>query len=46
MTFRRVRCSRGGGVFVCVKNHIVCGELWKDEKVEMIAVEIKSRYQN
>jgi len=40
MTFRRDRCSRGGGVFICVKNYIVCRELWKDEDFEMIAVEI------
>lgn len=45
MTFRRDRCSRGGGVFICVKNHIDCRELWKDEEVEMIAVEIKSGNQ-
>jgi hypothetical protein len=25
--FRRDRCSRGGGVFICVKNHIDCREL-------------------
>jgi len=45
MTFRRDRCSRGGGVFICVKNHIVCRELWTDEEFEMIAVDIKSRNQ-
>ena len=45
MTFRRDRCSRGGGVFICVKNNIVCRELWKDEEFEMIAVGIKSRNQ-
>ena len=43
ITFRRDRCSRGGGVFICVKNHIVCRELWMDEDYEMIAIEIKSR---
>jgi hypothetical protein len=46
ITFRRDRCSRGGGgVFICVKNHIVCRELWTDEEFEMLAVEIKSRNQ-
>jgi len=45
MTFRRDRCSRGGGVFIFVKNHIVCRELWKDVEFETIAVEIKSRNQ-
>jgi len=24
ITFRRDRCSRGGGVFICVKNYIDC----------------------
>ena len=28
--FRRDRCSRGGGVFICVKNYIDCRELWTD----------------
>ena len=42
-TFRRDRCSRGGGVFICVKNYIACGELWVDEEFEMIAVEVKGR---
>jgi hypothetical protein len=45
ITFRRDRCSRGGGVFICVKNHIDCRELWTDDEFEMIAVEIKSRNQ-
>jgi len=31
ITFRRDRCSRGGGVFICVKNYIVCRVLWTDE---------------
>jgi hypothetical protein len=43
--FRRDSCSRGGGVFICVKNHIVCRELWTDDEFEMIAVEVKSRNQ-
>jgi hypothetical protein len=36
-------CSRGGGVFFCVKNYIDCRELWTDEDFEMIAVEVKGR---
>jgi len=43
ITFRRDRCTRGGGVFICVKNYIDCRELWTDEDFEMIAVEVKSR---
>ena len=43
ITFRRNRCTRGGGVFICVKNYIDCRELWTDEDFEMIAVEVKSR---
>jgi hypothetical protein len=43
VTFRRDRCSRGGGVFICVENYIDCRELWTDEDFEMIAVEVKSR---
>ena len=39
ITFRRDRCSRGGGVFICVKNYIVCRVLWTDQVFEMIAVE-------
>jgi hypothetical protein len=35
--------SRGGGVFICVKNNIVCGELWVDEDFEIRAVELKGR---
>jgi hypothetical protein len=35
ITFRRHTCSRGGGVFICVKNHIDCSELWTDEDFEM-----------
>jgi hypothetical protein len=27
ITFRRDRCTRGGGVFICVKNYIDCREL-------------------
>ena len=45
ITLRRDRCSRGGGVFICVKNHIVCSELWTDDEYEMLAVEIKSSKQ-
>jgi hypothetical protein len=28
-------------VFICVKNFILCAELWVDEDFEMIAVEVK-----
>jgi len=45
ITFRRNRCSRGGGVFICVKNHIDCSELWTDDEFEMLAVEIRSSKQ-
>ena len=31
ITFRRDRFSRGGGVFICVKNYIDCRVLWTDE---------------
>ena len=43
LTFRRDRCSRGGGVFICIKNYIICRVLWTDEVFEMIAVEVKDR---
>jgi exonuclease III len=43
LTYRRDKCSRGGGVFICVKIHIGCKELWSDEEFEIIAVEINSR---
>jgi hypothetical protein len=42
-TFRRDRCSRGGGVFICVKNYIACEELWVDDDFEMITVAVKGR---
>ncbi|PNF22858.1 hypothetical protein B7P43_G16578, partial [Cryptotermes secundus] len=42
-TFRRDGNTRGGGVFICVKNYIACMELWVDEHFEMIAVEVKGR---
>jgi hypothetical protein len=41
--FRRDRYSRGGGIFICVKNYIDCRELWTDGDFEMVAVEIKGR---
>jgi len=41
ITYRRDRSSRGGGVFICVKNYIDCRVLWTDEVFEMIAVEVK-----
>jgi hypothetical protein len=40
---RRYRNTRGGGVFICVKNYIACVELWVDEDFEMMAVEVKCR---
>jgi hypothetical protein len=40
-TFRRDRNTRGGEVFICVKDYIACTELWVDEVFEMIAVEVK-----
>ena len=45
ITFRRNirKFSQGGGVFICIKNHIFCRQLWTDEDFEMTAVEIKSR---
>ena len=39
----RDRCSRGGGVFICVKNYIDCRELWTGEDFEMLAVKVKGR---
>jgi hypothetical protein len=46
ITFRRDGCSRGGGVFICVKNYINCRELWSDKDFEMIAVEVRGRNRN
>ena len=43
ITFRRDRCTRGGGVFICIKNYVDCRELWVDEDFELIAVEVKGR---
>ena len=43
VTFRRDRCTGVGGVFICVKNYIVCREVWTDEDFGMIAVEVKGR---
>jgi hypothetical protein len=42
-TFRRDRTTRGGGVFICVKNLIDCVELWVDEDFKMIAVKVKGK---
>ena len=39
-TFRRDRHTRGGGVFICVKNNLTCSELWVDDDFEIIAVEV------
>jgi len=41
INFRRDSYSRGGGVFICVKNYIDCRVLWTDEVFDMIAVEVK-----
>jgi hypothetical protein len=41
-TFRRDRNTRGGGMFVCVKDYTACAELWVDEDFD-IAVEVKGR---
>jgi len=43
ITFRKDRCSWGGGIFMCVKNYIDCRELWTVEDSEMVAVEVKGR---
>ena len=43
ITFRRDRGSRGGGVFICIKNYIDCRVLWTNKVFEMIVVEVKSR---
>jgi len=40
-TFRRDGHTRGGGVFICVKNNLTCSELWVDDDFEITAVEIK-----
>jgi hypothetical protein len=42
-TFRRDRNTRGGGVFICVKDYTACAELWVDEDFEMIADKVKVR---
>jgi hypothetical protein len=41
--FRRDTSTRGGGVFICVKNYIDCSELWTDDDFETITVEVKGR---
>jgi hypothetical protein len=43
ITFRRDRCTRGGGVFICIKNVIDCRELRTGEDFEMIVVELKGK---
>jgi hypothetical protein len=35
--------TKGGGLFICIKNYIACMELWTDEDSEMIAMEVKGR---
>jgi hypothetical protein len=42
-TFRRNRNTRGGEVFICVKNCIASMEQCVDEDFEMIAVEVRGR---
>ena len=42
-TFRRDRCTQGGGVFICVKKSIDCREVWADDVFEMIAIEVIGR---
>jgi hypothetical protein len=42
-TFRRERNTRGGGVFICVKDYNACAEQWVDENFETIAVEVNGR---
>ena len=41
MTFRRDRHTRGGGVFICIKNNTDGSELWVDDDFEITAVEVK-----
>jgi hypothetical protein len=41
ITFRRDRCTRGGGIFICVKGNNECKVLWTDKVFEMKAVEVK-----
>ena len=38
--------TRGGGVFICVKNYFTCADLWVDEVYEMTTVEVKCRDPN
>jgi hypothetical protein len=45
-TFRRDKSAHDGGVFIYVKNAIVCTELWVDEDVEMITVKVKGMDPN
>ena len=40
-TFRRDRHTRGGGVFICIKNNTDGSELWVDDDFEITAVEVK-----
>jgi hypothetical protein len=37
-TFWREGNTRGGGVFICIKNYVACVEQWVDEDFEIIAV--------
>jgi len=40
-TFRRDQCAHGRRVFICIKNHIACAEVWVDKDFEMNAVEVQ-----
>jgi hypothetical protein len=41
-TFRTDRRARVGDMFICVKNCNACAELWVDEDLEMVEVEVES----
>jgi hypothetical protein len=41
-TFRRDQCAHGRGVFICIKIHIACAEVWVEKDFEMTAVEVQS----
>jgi hypothetical protein len=43
ITIRRERCSRGGGVFICIKSNVEFKNTWAGDDFEIFAVEINSR---
>ena len=45
-TIRTDSHTRGGRLFICVKNYITCAELGVDEVYEIIVVEIKGKDPN